>query len=324
MKRTAWVVGAALWAAACLGPVEGEHPSAAALTGGRPGEIALVPVVNVDGLEALTNRSVGTVFVNEVLLNATDVRLWDGEGNRRSILAEPQYLLRYDPAAGETGLSRLWAPADGRYQTLTLDVGPLTLSHGQAQEEARARGFDISDLAGASVLIRGVMVTETAGPQAQLLHATSTESGSGCPEGDSQCEGTVPDTAPADGPVAVDNGTVPDTAPARDEVGSQAGGLAGKVGAAMPMRTYRAFSLVSTGAFMLGTNLDPLVMEGGGAVTLHLDVDALFTDERIAELRQAVRDQRTGDIVRTVNGAELSGSVSVHSKDVNVNPIIRR
>jgi len=323
--KTFKVLSAVLLAlASACGEIHEERATAAELTGGRAGEVALIPTVEVDGLEELTDRSEGTVFVEEVIMHAQSVRLLDTQGQARNLRGSNRYFLRYSPAAGEAGLSRLWAPADGQFTDLAIDVGPIHLSEATIRDESRARGFDLTDLNEASVLIRGV-ITVGGGSQRTLMHTMS--GGEGCgPHGDG-CDRTVPDGAPAKGGIhperaesmaLAETSTVPDGAPARGEVANAKQGLtpAGELGG-LPGREFRSFVMVSNSALSLGTTLDPVVAQGGGMVRLHLDVNQLLSDARIAELREAAAlETDTRVLSRRLEHDEVTKSFHVQAGEV--------
>ncbi|MEW5852602.1 MAG: hypothetical protein AB2A00_27710 [Myxococcota bacterium] len=323
MNTSRYLLLAAAVAALGCGTEAVDRTSAAELAGGRAGEIALIPAVEVDGLEELDQRSHGTVFVDEVLLNARSVRIRDTSGRDRQVSSSGRYLLRYSPAAGESGLSRIWAPADAEYTDLALDVGPLFATEESLREESRARGFDVSLLRNASTVVRGFIAVEGRKAHGLGSEGQALSEGRGCVGNDAlACEGTVPDTAPArvrptDEKARTDNGTVPDTAPARDEMATANQGLQAnlRTDGQLPSRSYIPFVMVTNGSFTLGTELDPVVNQGGGVVKLHLDANALFSDERLAELANAAEEDPEG-ITSTLRPEEVSTSVHVEAGEV--------
>lgn len=316
MKRSMGVLAGMLVAVGCGQPIQ-EHTTGVELTGGRAGQVAIIPEVDVVGLEELTDRTAGTVFVEEVLMHADGVRVWEPSGQSAELAGSDHFFLRYNPSAGASGLTRLWAPADGRYSDLTVQVGPLSMNQDMLTQLSRERGFDLALLQDASIVIRGMMAVGAAAGGTPGLEAQALKEGCGV-----ACEGTTPDTAPADG--AKDpTGTTPDTAPARGEVAGQQGGLERSGGpTALPRRTYRPFAIIGTASFNMGTSLDPVVMEGGGAVRLRLDANKLLTQQSLEDLAQAAREQ-TGMVVRRVVSEELFRSVAVRTGDVDVRPEIR-
>jgi hypothetical protein len=298
---------------------------------GRAGALELVPAVRVDGLEALTARTAGSLFVEEVIMNARGVHLWDTQGDPQDIKGAARFFLRYNPGAGERGLSRLYAPADGRYSQLTVDIAPLFLSEETLEEESRTRGLDLAPLNNASVVIRGMLAVNAA--DERNMEGEVRQAGLTCTAGRQglMCEGTVPDTAPARGPLAEraltstqnqgvleSNGTVPDTAPARDEALTAEHGIEKRLplDGSTPQRRYRPFVLVAQSSFVLGTELSPALLLGNSHVVLHLDVNQLFSDARLAELASAVGLQSEALVVRVVRDDEISASFHVESSEV--------
>jgi hypothetical protein len=312
-----------LMAAALLvgcGQETSDKTSGVELTGSRPGEIAIIPQVTVDGLEQLTNRTAGTVFVEEVLLNAAEVRLWENATSSRDLKgASEHFLLRYNPSAGEAGLTRLWTPANGLYSDLTLDVGPLRVTEEQAAAESRVRGFDLTQLRDASVVIKGQLLVDSGAPDGWTEQGQSL--GSRCSLG--QCEGTVPDTAPAAPRTKETLSTVPDTAPAKDEVTGGTPGMERNHIAGLRQKTYRPFYFISAGRFAMGVSLDPVVAQGGGAVRFHLDVNSLFSDDRLADLQSASRTQGVGPVVQGLRAEDISRSINVNAGNVDLLPGMR-
>jgi hypothetical protein len=336
MKKTlfsmGWLlVGGMAWtvASACGLAPEG-HGSHEAEPSEPSAEIAFVPAVVVDGLERLNERSHGTVFVEEVLLHAGTVKIRDTRGDDHDLGGSDRCLLRYSPAAGEAGLSRLWTPA-AEYEALLLEATPLFASPDAIRRESRVRGFDVSELADASVLVRGVVVVGEAGAGEGGLSSLAAP-GLGCANGNGlACRGTVPDTAPArgntprpvgsgstEGMAREDDGTVPDTAPARGEVthgktgwddGQGPGDLLGG-------RTLVPFVLTTSSRFQLSGALDPRVSRQGGVVALHLDADRLFTDARLRQLVSAAVN--VGGVVRaSVPLGDVSASFRVQASQTS-------
>ena len=188
MKRSMGVLAGMLVAVGCGQPIQ-EHTSGVELTGGRAGQVAIIPEVDVVGLEELTDRTAGTVFVEEVLMHADGVRVWEPSGHSAELAGSDHFFLRYNPSAGASGLTRLWAPADGRYSDLTVQVGPLSMNQDMLTQLSRERGFDLALLQDASIVIRGMMAVGAAAGGTPGLEAQALKEGCGV-----ACEGTTPDT----------------------------------------------------------------------------------------------------------------------------------
>lgn len=317
MKRSTGLLGAVMMLAMGCGQAGQERTSGVELTGGRAGQVAIIPEVDVVGLEELTDRTAGAVFVEEVIMHASGVRVWEPSGQSAELQGSDHFFLRYNPSAGASGLTRLWAPADGRYSDLTVQVAPLSMSQELLTQLGRERGFDVSLLQDSSIVIRGMMAVSGAPGSGPGLETQAHKEGCGV-----ACEGTTPDTAPADG-VQDNTGTTPDTAPARDEVFSQKGGLERTATpGGLPRRSYRPFAIIGTAEFNLGTSLDPVIMEGGGAVRLRLDANKLLSPQNIQDLQQAA-SQQTGMVVRRLMSDDVFRSIVVRTGDVDVRPELR-
>lgn len=328
MKARSWMkvmggalVGAALSLGCGVEAAGQERVGGVEAPGGRQGQVALVPLVEVDGLERLADRSNGNVFLEEVLLHGVAVRVRTLDGREHDVSGGERFYLRYNPAAGEAGLTRLWVPASQELDQLTVQVQPDQRSLEQLEAESRTRGMNLTELQGASVLIRG-MVAVANGHGANSGGAGSDRNlqfrGLGCVNG--SCGNTVPDTAPADGPfrqLSDDNGTVPDTAPAEDEVAKSASGLSDpNTPGSIPRREFRKFTVVASARFLLQARLDPGALAEGGTVHLHLDANALFSDESLESL-QMCGDAANNQVLRR----SLSGEDVVRASRFEVNEV---
>lgn len=306
---------------------EAERTSLMELAGGRDGQIALLPSVEVDGLEELSARTGGTVFVEEVILHARRVALQDGRAQEHDITGTGRVLLRYSPAAPEAGLSRIWTEARPDYSQLTLDVSPLSASPQELREESRARGFDVSALAGNSVVVRGFIFV----PSAQQQGLEGADPTTGCTAGSGRsCDGMVPDTAPAAvslrsanprAPARDHPGMVPDTAPAKGDDSTNKSLIpgAGATDSSHPDDDVRPFVLMARARFPLVGLLDPVVSQGGGLVSLHLNANDLFTDERLNALADdAAASDSESVVTSSLPLEDVSGCFQVQSGSPSV------
>ena len=314
-------VNAVALAGIVFGLVSGCSGAAFGPTGGQTdvhtsvGQIALLPTVEVDNLEQLMDRSAGTVFLRSVTMHAENARVVRADGSDAPLSDDGLLLLHYDPSANQEAWSTLWAPATGDFVELALSLAPTTVPADRLEAESRVRGYDVTALAGSTVLIEGVVGVPTTGSPGGVvaLNASDQPGADPCTFRGVGCGGTVPDTAPAVGNLRarVNNGTVPDTAPAWSDTGSDQGSQkAQSAPGTLPGREYRRFTVIATGRLGLAAPLEASVAVHGGMVALHLDVNALFSEERLRDLQQAAQTvSPASSVTREVGAAEIQNAL---------------